>query len=60
VSAAIGGVPTRTLYAGPQGSLVGLDQINLELPRSLAGRGEVDVAIVADGKQANAIRIAVK
>jgi uncharacterized protein (TIGR03437 family) len=42
---------------GAQGSLAGLDQINIELPRSLAGRGEVDVVLMVDGKTANTVRV---
>jgi uncharacterized protein (TIGR03437 family) len=44
-------------YVGPQGSLAGLDQINVELPRSLAGRGDVDVVLTVDGKTANTVRV---
>lgn len=44
-------------YAGAQGSLAGLDQINVELPRSLAGRGEADVVLTVDGKAANTVRV---
>lgn len=40
---------------------IGLDQINIgPLPRSLAGRGEVDVVSTADAKVANTVRISVK
>ncbi|MBL8168727.1 MAG: hypothetical protein JNJ50_11265, partial [Acidobacteria bacterium] len=39
---------------------VGLDQINVPLPRSLAGRGEVDVVMTVDGVAANTIRIRIK
>lgn len=38
----------RVTFAGAQGSLAGLDQINVELSRSLRGRGEVTVFCVAD------------
>jgi uncharacterized protein (TIGR03437 family) len=58
VTAQIGGEPVEVLFAGAQGSLVGLDQINLTLPRSLIGRGEVDVVLSVDGKAANTVRIA--
>lgn len=36
VSVSIGGQAARVLYAGAQGSFVGLDQLNVEIPRSLA------------------------
>ncbi len=57
IATTIGGVACETLYAGAQGSLVGLDQVNVRLPRTLAGRGEVDVAFTADGKAANMVRV---
>ena len=56
VSATIGGVTTRVLFAGAQGAFVGLDQVNLQVPRSLAGRGEVDVELLVDGQVANIVR----
>lgn len=60
VTASIGGVNTEILYVGAQNDFVGLDQINLRLPRALAGRGEVDLVITVDGKTANTVRIAVR
>ncbi len=60
VSLMIGGISAQVDYAGPQGDFVGLDQINVRLPRSLAGRGEVDVALMADGRAANTVKISIK
>ncbi|MBI1761339.1 MAG: SBBP repeat-containing protein [Acidobacteria bacterium] len=60
VTATIGGVSAEVLFAGAQGDLAGLDQINLRIPRALAGRGEIDVQLRVDGKLANAVRIAIK
>jgi uncharacterized protein (TIGR03437 family) len=60
VSAKIGGVDAEVLYAGEQGGFVGLDQVNIRLPRSLAGRGEVDVALTVDGKPANIVRVSIR
>jgi uncharacterized protein (TIGR03437 family) len=60
VSATIGGVNAEVLYAGAQGSLAGLDQANLRLPRALAGRGEVDVVLTVDGRVANTVKVNVK
>lgn len=57
VTATMDGVPVEVLFAGVQGSFVGLDQINLRIPRSLIGRGEVDVVLTIDGKAANTVRI---
>ncbi len=59
VSARIGGVDVQVLYAGPVDGLVGLDQVNLSVPRSLAGRCEVDVVIMVDGKTANTLRVSI-
>ncbi len=59
VSVSLGGVPGQVTYAGPQGVLFGLDQINVLLPPSLAGRGDIEVGLVADGQTANTVRIAV-
>jgi len=59
VTATVDGIPVP--FNGPvaQGQFDGLDQLNLgPLPRSLVGRGEVDVAITVDGKQANVVTIA--
>lgn len=54
--------PVLTLYAGPQGDFVGLDQINAELPRSYAGRGELGVSIqtLDDAKRSNTVKISFK
>ena len=57
----IGGTPVSVLYAGEAPGYVGLDQINVgPLPRSLAGRGQVDVVVTVDGKPANPVRIVFK
>ncbi|MCI0525756.1 MAG: cohesin domain-containing protein, partial [Acidobacteria bacterium] len=60
VSVSIGGVNAQVDYAGPQPDFAGLDQLNARLPRSLAGRGEVDIVVTVDGKTANTIKIFVK
>ena len=60
VSVTIGGVPVEVLYAGAQGGFFGLDQINLRLQGTLAGRGEVDVVLKVDGRTANMVRINIK
>jgi uncharacterized protein (TIGR03437 family) len=57
VSAKLGGTDAEIQYAGPQGTLVGLDQVNMLLPRSLRGRGEVEVTLSIDGTAANPVRV---
>jgi uncharacterized protein (TIGR03437 family) len=60
VRVSIGGVDAPVLYAGLQPTLTGLDQINVRLPRTLVGRGEVDVVLTVDGRLANTVRISFK
>lgn len=60
VTATMGGANAEVLFAGAQEGFVGLDQINLRLPRTLAGRGEVDVAISIDGKAANVVKVQIR
>ncbi len=60
VTAKIGGVAAQVSFAGAQENFVGLDQVNVLIPRSLVGRGEVDVVLTVDGKTANAVRVSIK
>lgn len=60
VTMTIGGAAAEVLYADAVNGLVGLDQVNARLTRSLAGRGEIDVAMVVNSKPANIIRISIK
>ena len=61
VTVKIGGTNMDVLYAGAQGDLVGLDQINIgPLPRSLAGRGNVNLEVTIDGKMANSAIVNIK
>ncbi|MGH9835623.1 MAG: hypothetical protein ACREBD_20095, partial [Blastocatellia bacterium] len=52
--------PLNPLYAGPAPGFVGLDQINVELPSSLAGRGQLDLLTYVDGWTANAIHFTIR
>ncbi|MFN0085449.1 MAG: Ig-like domain-containing protein [Blastocatellia bacterium] len=60
VTAALGGVAAPVAYAGLVPGLAGLDQANIELPRALAGRGEIDLLLVVDGRPANPVRIHIR
>src|SRR5581483_565663 len=53
----VGGVSVPVLYAGAQGEFAGLDQVNVQLPPSLRGMGEVDLNLTADGQPANPVRV---
>ena len=60
VSVKIGSTPVQVLYAGPQPEYVGLDQVNIVIPRSLIGSGEVDLVLTVDSKTANTVKINIK
>jgi len=60
VLAQVGGTSAQVLYAGPQGTFVGLDQVNIALPKSLAGRGDTGVLLTVDGITANLVGINIK
>ncbi len=56
----IGGVEIDPLFFGPQGFFEALDQINLQIPQSLAGRGDVDLVLTLDGKTSNTVKLKIK
>jgi len=62
VNVTIDGRVARVLYAGAQGSFSGLDQINVEMPASLAGGGQrrVEVVVIVNNVIANRVTIEVK
>jgi uncharacterized protein (TIGR03437 family) len=58
VTATVGGRGQSVLYAGAQGSLVGIDQVNIQLNRAdVLGRGELDVLLNVEGKPTNVVRV---
>lgn len=60
VTAKVGGVDATVQFAGAHPTFTGLDQINVLLPRSLAGRGTRDVVLTAGDKTANTVPITVQ
>jgi uncharacterized protein (TIGR03437 family) len=60
VIATIGGAYAEVSFAGASPDFVGLDQINVRVPRSLAGRGEVDVLLTVEAQMANAVRVNIR
>lgn len=60
VTATVGGVSVPVVFAGRQGGFSGLDQVNVNLPASLAGRGSLEVIVSVDGVVANTVVVAVQ
>jgi uncharacterized protein (TIGR03437 family) len=60
VTATIGSTTVPVAYAGAQGTFVGEDQINIQLPASLAGAGLVNVTLNVDGQTSNPVQIQIK
>lgn len=60
VSALLGGTNAQVVFIGAQGGFAGLDQANVLIPRSLIGRGEVDLVLSVDGKMANTVKVWIK
>ena len=53
----IGASELPILYIGDQQKFPGLDQVNVELPSTLAALGDTSVELVVDGKAANALTL---
>jgi uncharacterized protein (TIGR03437 family) len=60
VTCKIGSTSVPVSYAGAQGVYVGLDQVNIVLPRTLQGAGAVNVTLTVDGQTANVVAISFK
>ncbi|NOT64256.1 MAG: S8 family serine peptidase [Acidobacteria bacterium] len=57
VGCTVGGLNVSVLYANLAPGYQGLDQVNVALPRSLAGRGQLDVIVTVDGQLSNAVAV---
>jgi uncharacterized protein (TIGR03437 family) len=55
VQITIGGRAVPTIYSGAQGNLIGLDQLNTELPNGVSGL--VDLVMTVNGRQANVVKV---
>ncbi len=60
IAAKIADTDTGVLYAGRQSDYVGLDQVNLRLPRNLKGRGMSSIVLTIDGKIGNTVQVHIK
>jgi len=56
----IGGRSVPIDYLGPQGYFIGLDQVNLPLPRDLFQSGQAEIKLTIDSKTANQVHVAFK
>jgi len=60
-SVTINGVSATVTYAGPAGaSNPGMDQVNILIPSKLAGAGNVELQLTAEGVTANPVQITLK
>ena len=60
VTADIQGFDAEVTYAGPQLQFPGLDQVNVLLPKSLAGAGIVNIVLTAAGAASNTVTITIQ
>jgi uncharacterized protein (TIGR03437 family) len=56
----IGTTNVTPLFVGPQGDLAGLDQVNLQIPASMAGAGLVNLTFTFDGKNSNPVQFRIR
>lgn len=57
ISLRIGGTPAVVDFAGAQGQFFGLDQMNVRLPRSLAGRGDAALIFSVAGRSSSPVTL---
>ena len=59
-SATIGGISATVAYAGQPGTYPGVDQYNILIPPSLAGKGQVNVVVTAAGLPSNTVNFTIQ
>ena len=59
VTATVGGTSVTPAWAAQQ-QYPGMDQVNIPIPKSLAGAGEVDVVVTVDGVASNPVKVSIK
>jgi len=60
LTASANGVSLSVAYFGAQSQFTGLDQINLQVPQSLAGAGLVDLVVTVDSAPANMVTLSIQ
>ena len=58
VTCMINGLSLPATFAGPQGQYPGLDQVDVLLPASLKGAGQVNISLIVDGQTSNTVTLA--
>jgi uncharacterized protein (TIGR03437 family) len=60
-TATVGGLSVPVLGAAATAQFVGEDQVNIgPLPQALAGMGNVNIVITADGQAANTVNVTIQ
>jgi len=60
VVVSVGGILVTPSYAGAQPQYPGMDQVNIPLPMTLSGRGEVNIDLWVGGQRANVVTVNVR
>ncbi len=60
VTVTVGGETAQVTYAGPDGTVAGLDRISAMIPPSMAGKGKVEVVVTAGGKPSNPVYVVIE
>jgi uncharacterized protein (TIGR03437 family) len=60
VTVTVNGASVPVSYAGAQVSYPGLDQVNIQLPATLAGSGNVAIQLTANGVAANIVHVVIQ
>jgi uncharacterized protein (TIGR03437 family) len=60
VNVTLGSKSATVSYAGPQGAFPGLDQINVVIPKSLAGSGSVPIVVAVQGHKSNTVNVTIQ
>lgn len=56
----VGGTAVTPLGFAAQSQFTGLDQANVQIPASMAGKGDVDLTLTVDGKTSNVVKLKIK
>ena len=60
VTATLGGGTPLSATSAAQPQYPGMDQVNVLVPKNMAGRGEVDVVVTVDGAASNTVKVRIQ